>query len=89
VSEIQQDAAEFYPSLIKDMKTAWHSIHLQYFIWGVDSFTEGVKETLTEKAKAGVEVRLLYDPIGSQAHVGRAYVRDMRAAGIRMAPTSL
>ena len=36
----------------------------------------------------GVEVRLLYEPIGSQAHAGRAYVRDMQSVGIRMAPTS-
>jgi cardiolipin synthase len=43
---------------------------------------------LTAKARAGVEVRLLYDPIGSQAHVGRTYVREMLAAGIRMAPSS-
>ena len=86
--EIQQDAAKFYPSLIEDIKAAQDSIHLQYFIWGTDSFTEGLKEILTEKARAGVEVRLLYDPIGSQAHVGRRYVRDMLAAGIRMAPTS-
>jgi phospholipase D-like protein len=86
--EIQQDAAEFYPSMMKDIKSARHSIHLQYFIWGADPFTDGLKEILTAKARAGVEVRLLYDPIGSQAHVGRAYVREMLAAGIRMAPTS-
>ena len=86
--EIQQDAAKFYPSLIKDMKAAQHSIHLQYFIWAVDPFTESLKQILIEKARAGVEVRLLYDPIGSQAHVGRRYVKEMRAAGIRMAPTS-
>jgi cardiolipin synthase A/B len=86
--EILQDAAKFYPSMVEDIKAARHSIHLQYFIWGADAFTEGLKEILAEKARAGVEVRLLYDPIGSQAHVGRAYVRDMRAAGIRMAPTS-
>ncbi|HJU60404.1 MAG TPA: cardiolipin synthase [Candidatus Binatia bacterium] len=86
--EIQQDAAKFYPSLIEDMKAAQQSIHLQYFIWGADSFTDGLKQILIEKAKAGVEVRLLYDPIGSQAHVGRRYVRDMIAAGIKMAPTS-
>jgi cardiolipin synthase len=86
--EIQQDAAKFYPSLIEDIRGAQHSIHLQYFIWGADSFTEGLKKILTEKARAGVEVRLLYDPIGSQAHVGRRYVRSMLAAGIRMAPTS-
>jgi cardiolipin synthase len=86
--EIQQDAAEFYPSMIKDIEAARHSIHLQYFIWGADAFTEGLKEILSAKVRTGVEVRLLYDPVGSQAHVGRAYVRKMLAAGIRMAPTS-
>ena len=86
--EIQQDAARFYSSLIEDLKAARQSIHLQYFIWGVDPFTESVKQILIEKASAGIEVRLLYDPQGSQAHVGRRYVKDMRAHGIRMAPTS-
>jgi cardiolipin synthase len=86
--EIQQDAAKFYPSLVEDIKAARHSIHLQYFIWAVDPFTDGLKQILIEKAREGIEVRLLYDPIGSQAHVGRSYVRDMLAAGIRMAPTS-
>ena len=86
--QIQQDAAEFYPSMMNDIESARHSIHLEYFIWGADPFTEDLKEILSEKAKTGVQVRLLYDPIGSQAHVGRAYVRNMSAAGIRMAPTS-
>jgi cardiolipin synthase A/B len=86
--EIQQDAIRFYSSLIEDLKAARQSIHLQYFIWGVDPFTESVKQILIEKASAGIEVRLLYDPQGSQAHVGRRYVKDMRAQGIRMAPTS-
>jgi len=86
--EIQQDAAKFYPRLVEDVKAARHSVHLQYFIWAVDPFTNHLKQILIEKAQAGVEVRLLYDPIGSQAHVGRRYVRDMRAAGIKIAPTS-
>jgi cardiolipin synthase len=86
--EIQQDAAAFYPSLIEDMKAAQHSIHLQYYIWRGDTFAEHLKEILTAKARAGVEVRLLYDPIGSHADLTRAYIRDMQAAGVRMAPTS-
>jgi cardiolipin synthase len=86
--EILQDATEFYPSMTKDIEAARHSIHLQYFIWGADKFTDGLKEILSAKARSGVEVRLLYDPVGSQAHVDRAYVREMLAAGIRMAPTS-
>lgn len=38
--EILQDAAAFYPRLMEDLQKARHSIHLQYFIWGADSFTE-------------------------------------------------
>jgi cardiolipin synthase len=86
--EIQQNAATFYPSLITDLKAARHSIHLQYFIWGADAFTEGLKEILIAKAREGIEVRLLYDPLGSHAHLSRAYIKEMQAAGIRMAPTS-
>jgi cardiolipin synthase len=86
--EIQQDAARFYPSLVDDMEAARHSIHHQYFIWGADAFTERLKAILTAKARAGVEVRLLYDPLGSHAHLSRAYVRDLTAAGVRVAPTS-
>ena len=51
--EIQQDAAEFYPSMMKDIESARHSIHLQYFIWGADTFTEGLKEILSAKARDG------------------------------------
>ncbi len=86
--EILQDAAVFYPRMVEDMKAARHSIHLQYFIWTADPFTEGLKEILTAKARAGVEVRLLYDPLGSHAGLSRAYVRDMQGAGVRMVPTS-
>jgi cardiolipin synthase A/B len=70
------------------MKAARQFIHLQYFIWSADRFTEELKAILTAKARAGVEVRLLYDPLGSRAHLKRAYVREMRASGVRMAPTS-
>lgn len=86
--EIQQNASAFYPSLMKDMQAARHSIHLQYFIWRADPFTEELKTIMKEKAQAGVEVRLLYDPVGSQAHLTRAYLADLRAAGVLVAPTS-
>lgn len=88
VAEIRQNASSFYPSMIEDMKAARHSIHLQYFIWGADAFTQGLKDILTAKARDGVEVRLLYDPIGSLTHLRRRYVREMRGAGVQMVPTS-
>lgn len=86
--EILQDAATFYPSLIADISAARHSIHLQYFIWRIDSFTEELKRLLIAKAREGVEVRLLYDPIGSNVWFEKSHFSEMRAAGIGIAPTS-
>ena len=47
----------FYASLIKDMEAARHSIHLQYFIWAADAFTERLKDILAARARAGVACR--------------------------------
>lgn len=86
--EILQDATSFYPRLMEDMKAARHSIHLQYFIWGADAFTDQLKDILVERARAGVAVRLLYDPLGSRAHLNNAYLNELAAAGVRLAPTA-
>jgi cardiolipin synthase len=86
--EILQNASEKYPRLIEDIKQAKHSIHLQYYIWASDPFTEELKTLLIEKVSEGVEVRLLYDPIGSFVEVSWQYIREMRAGGIKMYPYS-
>lgn len=85
---IQQDAALHYPSLIDDLKSARRSIHLQYYIWAADAFTEKLKAILLERAARGVEVRLLYDPVGSFFKLTRGYVRQLTEGGVRVAPVS-
>jgi len=86
--EIQQDASTYYPALMKDIEGAEHSIHLQTFIWRVDSFTDRLKDLLAAKVRDGVQVRLLYDPVGSFLAITPGYLRRMRAAGIQMVATS-
>jgi len=86
--EILQDAAAFYPRMMEDLKAARHSIYLQYFIWRTDGFGEQLKSILAEKARSGIQVRLLYDPLGSRADFNPGYVADMQAAGVQMVPTS-
>ena len=53
--EILQDAREKYPRLLADLEAAQHSIHLQYYLWGTDAFTEELKAILVAKARAGVD----------------------------------
>jgi cardiolipin synthase len=55
--EILQDAQEKYPRLLTDLSTATGSIHMVYYEWAADPFTEEVAEILIDRVKAGVEVR--------------------------------
>ena len=86
--EILQDAQEKYPQLVSDMRDATRSIHLLYYEWASDAFTEQVGDLLAEKAAQGVQVRILYDPVGSFTMLKRRYVRGLRQRRIQMFPFS-
>jgi cardiolipin synthase len=86
--EILQDAREKYPRLMGDMRRARQSIHLLYYEWASDPFTEEVAALLAEKVRQGVEVRIIYDPVGSFTMLSRRYVRKVRRSGVRMYPFS-
>jgi cardiolipin synthase A/B len=86
--EILQNASEKYPRLLADMRAAADSIHLLYYEWASDPFTEEVAALLAEKVKQGIDVRILYDPIGSFTMLSQRYVRRLRASGVRIFPFS-
>jgi cardiolipin synthase A/B len=85
---ILQNASTFYPNLMEDLRKAQRTIYLQFYIWADDAFTHELKAILIERAAKGVEVRLLYDPIGSLFHLTRRYRRDLTAAGVHVVPVS-
>ncbi|HEY8549284.1 MAG TPA: cardiolipin synthase [Vicinamibacterales bacterium] len=82
--EILQNAQEKYPRLLEDLRAARHSIHLLYYEWASDAFTEKVAELLARKVEEGVEVRILYDPVGSLLMLNPLYVQRVGRLGIRM-----
>lgn len=82
--EILQDASQKYPRLLEDLKAAQHSIHLNYYIWTEDDFTLQIKAALIERAKAGVEVRCLFDASGGA--MSKEYLQDLADAGVEIHP---
>ena len=86
--EILQDASAFYPRLFKDIRNAKRSIHLQFFIWASDEVGEELKPLLLAKAAEGVEVRLLYDPLGSFFRMSPRYRWALQNGGVKVAPHS-
>lgn len=60
---------EKFPEFLTSLREARHSIHLEYYIFEVDTIGKEVLSILEEKAQEGIFVRLLVDSIGSPALV--------------------
>ena len=56
---------EAFPKMLEAIREARHHIHLQSFIVGNDAVGREFMEAVSERARAGVRVRLLYDRFGS------------------------
>ncbi len=54
-----------FREIIKALKKASHHIHMEYYIIRDDKLGRRIREILMEKARKGVEIRILYDGIGS------------------------
>jgi len=70
-------------SLLRELRKARTHIHLQYYIFEDDAVGRIVKDALLEKAREGVEIRVLYDDVGSWK-VPNHFYEEMREAGIEV-----
>jgi len=77
------NGTEKFEALLREIKQAKHHIHLQYYIFADDEIGRTVKKALIEKAEEGVEVRVLYDDVGSW-DVNKRFFKEMRNAGIEV-----
>ncbi|MGH8077155.1 MAG: phospholipase D-like domain-containing protein, partial [Lysobacter sp.] len=59
------DGAAKYAALLDDVSQAREHIHLQYYIYEPDRTGTALRDALVERARAGVQVRLLLDAVGS------------------------
>src|SRR5665647_2806545 len=66
-AEIFPTGEEKFGRLKDDLAAAERFIHIQYFIWEDDELTDALTEILKERVQAGVQVRFLYDYLGSKA----------------------
>jgi len=70
----------------QDLEKAEQFIFMEYFIVeDGDAFRE-LEEILVSKARQGVEVRLMYDDIGSVGKVNMRFARRLNEQGIRCMP---
>jgi cardiolipin synthase A/B len=78
--EVFADGREKFESLLADIARASDHVHIYYYIFRADRLGRRILAALTERAQAGVEVRLCYDALGGR-QVRSRDLKDLRAAG--------
>lgn len=82
--EILTNGIHTFGRLFEAIEQARDHIHLEYFIIKDDVVGNQLRELLIRKAQEGVEVRVLYDDVGSIS-LGRSYVNSLKDAGVQVA----
>jgi cardiolipin synthase len=77
------DGPQTYAAIESDLRAARHHIHLETFIFGADDIGRRFGDILAQKRKEGVEVRVLYDSIGSM-DTPKDFFEHLRQQGIEV-----
>jgi cardiolipin synthase len=81
--ELLKDGEKTFTQIFRALESARESIHVQYYIFEEGELADRLLELFAAKEASGVEVRLIYDSIGSLS-LSRAYLRRLREAGIEV-----
>lgn len=74
---------DYFKSLVEELRSAKSFIFMEYFIIDRGELWDEIHEILKEKAKAGVEVRLMYDDFGCMRTLPARYEKALCAEGIK------
>lgn len=87
----QKTSTKYYPvadlmfeDMIEDLKKAEHFIFMEYFIISKGSLWEEIFAILKEKAEKGLDVRVIYDDIGSMKELPKHFEKNLKDNGIRV-----
>ncbi len=75
------DATEAYPAMEAAIESAQQHLHIVFYSWNDDATGCYWRDLLIAKAKAGVQVRLLLDGLGSRFAYRRRLMRPLVQAG--------
>lgn len=78
------DGSAKYVALLEAIANARDHIHLEYYIYLPDRTGTALRDALVERARAGVQVRLLLDAVGS-GRTKRKFLQPLVEAGAEVA----
>ena len=84
-TDVYVSGYEFFPALLAEISKATHHIHIVSYIIDDDPLGRLLRDALINKARKGIEVRLLFDDVGSWKTLNR-FFEQMREEGIEVHP---
>jgi len=75
---------QMYDAMLDELSRAEKFIFIEYFIISKSKMWDGILEILEQKAEQGVDVRIIFDDLGSLGLFNTAYVAQLRAKGIKI-----
>lgn len=79
---------KYHLSLLEDLKNAKKFIYLEYFIIEEGKFWNSILEILKEKARLGVDIKVVFDDIGCMSTLPGNYAKQLKSFGIDATPFS-
>lgn len=80
---ILNNGIETFPAIFEALRQAKHHIHIEYYIIASDKLGNELRDILCQKAREGVEVRVMFDDVGSWS-LKKRYIRQLRRAGVEV-----
>ncbi len=77
------DGPQTFASIREAVRSARHHVHIETFIYDDDELGREFAQLLVDKRREGVEVRVLYDSVGSM-ETDSSFFDDLRAAQIEV-----
>lgn len=82
-AQILQNGDQFYPAMLEAIRGAKDTVNFEVYIFDSDETGRQFLEAFAERARAGIEVRVLLDWFGS-IRMKRADRRALREAGVKL-----
>lgn len=85
--DIMPSGVEKFHNLEKDLLSAKHYIHIEYYKWYNDSIGRHLMDVLAQCVSKGVQVRVLYDAFGNSGkapNFNTDFIEYYRAKGIKL-----
>ena len=82
---VYDDGYAFFPALLQEIAKAGSHIHIDMYIFADDALGCLLSDALIDKARQGVEVKLIYDDVGCW-NVSHQFFERMRDEGVEVVP---